>query len=97
MKARICVILLLANGENYPLPARNFKVKYLTRLGKKYEIPDLLDTRKFQKMKYPTHSIPGKSLPDPSLVTWIEIPNDLKPVTFWNCFLPTVQFECRRR
>ena len=56
------------NGENYPLPARNFKVKYPTRPGKKYEIPDPLDTRKFQKMKYLTCSIPGKSLPDPSLV-----------------------------
>ena len=55
------------NGENYPLPARNFKVKYPTRPGKKYEIPDPLDTRKFQKMKYLTCSIPGKSLPDSSL------------------------------
>ena len=63
-----CVFMILLNGENYPVPARKSKVKYPTRPGKKYEIPDPLDTRKFQKMKYPTRSIPGKSLPDPSLV-----------------------------
>ena len=74
LKARICglqtqncVILMLVYGENYPLPAWNIKVKYPTRPGKKYETPNPLDTRKFQKMKYPTHSIPGNSLPDPSL------------------------------
>ena len=63
--------MILLNGENYPVPARKSKVKYPTRPGKKYEIPDPLDTRKFQKMKYPTRSIPGKSLPDPSL--WITV------------------------
>ena len=62
-----CVFMILLNGENYPVPARKSKVKYPTRPGKKYEIPDPLDTRKFKKMKYPTRSIPGKSLPDPSL------------------------------
>ena len=62
-----CVFMILLNGENYPVPARKSKVKYPTRPGKNNQIPDPLDTRKFQKMKYPTRSIPGKSLPDPSL------------------------------
>ena len=38
-------------------------------------MPDPLDTLKFQKMKYPTRSIPGKLLPDPSLIivcSWIQ-------------------------
>ena len=62
-----CVFMILVNGENYPVPARKSKVKYPTRLGKNNQIPDPLDTRKFEKKKYPTRLIPGKSLPDPSL------------------------------
>ena len=62
-----CVFMILLNGENYPVPARKSKVKYPTRPGKNNQIPDPLDTRKFEKKKYPTRSIPGKSLPDPSL------------------------------
>ena len=39
--------------------------------GKKYEIPNPLNTLKCLKMKQPTCVIPGKSLPNPSLfATW---------------------------
>ena len=62
--------MILLNGENYPVPARKSKVKYPTRPGKNNQIPDPLDTRKFEKKKYPTRSIPGNLLPDPSLVKY---------------------------
>ena len=87
-----CVFMILLNGENYPVPARKSKVKYPTRPGKKYEIPDPLDTRKFQKMKYPTRSIPRNSLPDPSLMPvhigadTLKKPHDIITLSFSEVF-----------